>query len=131
MQTRASVIKESVYLIDYLKKNEKQNKSYVVDSKTPGAQKAELEYKIVGTSKTYLLLEIKLHTGRHHQIRVQLSNIGFPIKGDLKYGYPRPNEDGSICLHSRMIEFIHPVSKEKIHIIARPPENKNWDMFKD
>jgi 23S rRNA pseudouridine1911/1915/1917 synthase len=119
----------SVYLTDWLKKNESQNKSYVVSKDSPGASKAELEYRIIGKSKTYLLMEVILHTGRHHQIRVQLANIGYAIKGDLKYGYPRSNEDASICLHARNIKFTHPVSGEKIDLSADPPDNKNWKMF--
>ncbi len=122
--------KDSDYLIDYLKKNEAQNKSYVVNENTAKADKAELEYKVIGKSDNYYLLEVKLYTGRHHQIRVQLANIGSPIKGDLKYGFPRPNTDGSICLHSRKIDFVHPVSKEKIEITADPPEDKIWKQFK-
>ena len=129
VESRKSEVERMVYLTDWLKKNESQNKSYVVAKDSPGSSKAELEYRIIGKSKTYLLLEINLHTGRHHQIRVQLSNTGYPIKGDLKYGYPRSNEDGSICLHSRKVEFIHPVSQEKIELTANPPDNKNWKMF--
>ena len=116
-------------LSDYLKKNEKQNKSYVVSKDVKGSSKAELEYKTVGESDNYLLFEVKLHTGKHHQIRAQLSNIGYAIKGDVKYGFPRPNPDGSICLHSRKIEFIHPVSKIKIELIAKPPDDKSWKVF--
>jgi 23S rRNA pseudouridine1911/1915/1917 synthase len=117
------------HLADYLKKNEKLNKSFVVNSKTPGALKAELDYRIIGQSKSFCLLEIILHTGRHHQIRVQLSNIGCPVKGDLKYGDTRPNPDASICLHSRKTEFIHPVSKKNIEVIAPLPQTRDWQIF--
>jgi 23S rRNA pseudouridine1911/1915/1917 synthase len=84
---------------------------------------------LIGQSKNYFLLEVILLTGRHHQIRTQLSKIGCPIKGDLKYGFERSNPDGSICLHARLVEFTHPVSKEEIHIVAEPPDNKLWSSF--
>jgi 23S rRNA pseudouridine1911/1915/1917 synthase len=95
------------------------------------AQIAELNYKIVGHSDNYFLLEIDLHTGRHHQIRAQLAHLGCPIKGDVKYGDKRTLPDGSICLHARKIEFIHPVSKIKISIIAPLPEGGFWKIFKE
>lgn len=114
--------KERDFLTDYLKKNEAQNKSYVVNPETPEANKAELEYVIIKKSDNYYLLEVKLYTGRHHQIRVQLANIGCPIKGDLKYGFARSNRDGSICLHSRKLEFVHPVSLAKIEVVGSTPE---------
>ena len=117
------------HLIHYLKKNEAQNKSYVYPADTPETYVAELNYKVIGKSDTYYLLEVELLTGRHHQIRVQLAAIGCPIKGDLKYGFPRSNPDGSISLHSRKIEFIHPVKKEPIVIIAQPPKDAVWDYF--
>ncbi len=113
-------------LVNYLKKNEQQNKSYVFDSPGEGRQKAELKYRRIASGDRYDLLEIELLTGRHHQIRAQLAAIGLPIKGDLKYGAPRSNPDGSISLHSRSVEFIHPVSKEQISIVAPVPEDKLW-----
>ncbi len=117
------------HLIHYLKKNEAQNKSYVYPADTPETCRAELNYKVIGKSDTYYLLEVELLTGRHHQIRVQLAAIGCPIKGDLKYGFPRSNPGGSISLHSRRIEFIHPVKKEPVVIIAQPPKDAVWDYF--
>jgi len=115
-------------LENFLIKNQKQNKSYV--RKTPSSQtkKAILNFKVLLNLKRYSLLSINLKTGRHHQIRAQLSHIGYPIKGDLKYGYPRSNSDGSIHLHSRKVNFIHPVSKSNIEIIAKPPNNNIWNL---
>lgn len=120
---------ESGKLLNYLRKNEKQNKSYVVKPDTAGASKAELDYRLIASSQNYHLLEIELHSGKHHQIRVQLAHMGCPVKGDLKYGFPRSNPDGSISLHARMLEFIHPVKKEKITIIAEPPADALWKAF--
>lgn len=117
------------HLIHYLKKNEQQNKSYVYDLPGPGRQKAELKYKVIGQSDRYQLLEVELMTGRHHQIRAQLAHIGMAIKGDLKYGYPRSNPDGSIHLHARLVEFIHPVSGETIIVTAPVPEEKVWQVL--
>jgi 23S rRNA pseudouridine1911/1915/1917 synthase len=113
----------------YLKKNEKQNKSYVVADGTPGAKKASLEYKVLQSSDKYHLLEVKLHTGRHHQIRVQLASMGCIIKGDLKYGFPRSNPNAGIDLHSRFLGFEHPVSKQYISITAPVPDNTLWKYF--
>jgi 23S rRNA pseudouridine1911/1915/1917 synthase len=118
-------------LTHYLKKNEQQNKSYVYDLPGERRLKAELKYRKIASGDRYDLLEVELMTGRHHQIRAQLAEIGFPIKGDLKYGFPRSNPDGSISLHSRLIEFIHPVSKESIHIFADPPDDTIWNYFKN
>lgn len=101
-------------LVHYLVRNEKQNKSYAYDREKPGAKKAVLHYKLIGHSDNYYLLEVDLQTGRHHQIRCQLAKMGCPIKGDLKYGFPRSNPDGSICLHARRVSFVHPVSKMPI-----------------
>ncbi len=110
-------------LVNYLVRNEKQNKSYAYDKEVPGSKKAILHYRLIGRSQNYYLLEIDLKTGRHHQIRCQLAKMGCPIKGDLKYGSPRSNPDGSICLHARYIRFVHPVSKELIEVEAPvPPE---------
>lgn len=113
----------------YLVRNEKQNKSYAYDREKPGAKKAILHYKLIGHSENYFLLEVDLKTGRHHQIRCQLAKIGCPIKGDLKYGFPRSNPDGSICLHARRVSFIHPVSKELIELEAPLPEGNLWSGF--
>lgn len=116
-------------LINYLRKNEKQNKSYICESTAQGAKEAQLEYRLLDESDKYYLLEVKLLTGRHHQIRVQLANIGCIIKGDLKYGARRSNADGSICLHARHICFTHPVSKQEITITAPVPNDTLWKFF--
>jgi len=116
-------------LVHHLRKNEGQNKSYVVDSKTNGAKEAILSYKLIQSSERYHLLEIALETGRHHQIRTQLAAIGCIIKGDVKYGAKRSNEDGSICLHARKISFIHPTTKEEITVVAPTPSEKIWSYF--
>ncbi len=117
------MIPQSQRLVHYLKKNEKNNKAIVFPKATDGAKEAILTYNVIKKLDNYLLLEIDLETGRHHQIRAQLSKIGTPIKGDLKYGSPRSNPDGGINLHARKLEFIHPVTKEKIEIIAPVPQN--------
>lgn len=116
-------------LIHYLKKNETNNKSFAIEQAKDGYLKAVLKYNHLASSEKYHLLEIELETGRHHQIRVQLSKIGCTIKGDLKYGAARSNEDASISLHARNIEFIHPVSKEKINITAPVPKDNLWLYF--
>ncbi len=117
-------------LRDFLLKNEKQNKSYIVDNTVSGSREAILNYKLSQKSDRYSLLEIDLITGRHHQIRAQLSNIGSPIKGDLKYGASRSNRDGSIHLHALCIEFIHPVKNEPMKFTAFPPDNDTlWSFF--
>jgi len=118
-------------LTHYLKKNEARNKTYVYDHEVKGSKKASLSYRIAGRSDRFYLLEVELHSGRHHQIRAQLATIGCPVKGDLKYGYPRSNDDGSICLFARSLEFIHPVKKEKIVIQAPMPEGDVWKFFRD
>ena len=120
--------KSSDKLVNHLIKNKKQNKSYVTNSSNKESKKAILNYKKILDLEKYSLLSVKLETGRHHQIRTQLANIGYPIKGDLKYGYPRSNKDGSILLHSRKISFIHPINKKNIKIIANPPKNNIWDL---
>lgn len=121
------MIPQSQTLTHYLKKNEKNNKAIVYSQETEGAKKAVLTYQILKIMDNYQLLEVDLQTGRHHQIRAQLSKIGVPIKGDLKYGAPRSNPDGGISLHARTLEFIHPVSQELIKINASTPENdKLW-----
>jgi 23S rRNA pseudouridine1911/1915/1917 synthase len=116
-------------LVHYLVRNEKQNKSYAYDKEVKDSKKAILDYKLIGHSQNYYLLEINLKTGRHHQIRCQLAKMGCPIKGDLKYGFPRSNPDGSICLHARRIRFIHPVSKELIDVTAPVPSGNLWNGF--
>lgn len=113
-------------LTHYLVRNEKQNKSYAYDHERANAKKAVLDYKIIGHTDRYTLLEIHLHTGRHHQIRCQLAAIGCPIRGDLKYGAPRSNPDGSISLHARSIRFEHPVSHEEIYVEAPLPDEGPW-----
>ena len=121
---------ESATLIHYLIKNEAQNKSKAFNEVRNGTLRCELSYKLIASSDTYHLLEVLPVTGRHHQIRVQLSTMGFPIKGDLKYGFPRSNADGGIHLHARKIEFIHPIKQEPIEIIAPPPSNDPvWRAF--
>ena len=114
-------------LIHYLKKNPKNNKSTVFSRVTEGSKKAILHYTIIKELDNYFVLKIDLETGRHHQIRAQLSAIKSPIKGDLKYGFNRSNPDGGICLHAREIQFIHPVSKESIHIVADTPNTSIWN----
>lgn len=126
------------HLVHWLVKDEGRNKSFVVDENkltvdsrqlTRGAKRAEMKYRVIGASDQYYLLEVELLTGRHHQIRAQLSAIGCPIKGDLKYGFPRSNKDASIQLHARHIEFEHPVKKEPVIIHADPPKEALWDYF--
>ena len=119
-------IRKKNTLINFLKKNQKQNKSYIVDETTKDSKKAILHYTTLKELDNYSLLEISLETGRHHQIRVQLSNIGCSIKGDLKYCSKRSNSDKSICLHANEISFIHPVSKNEIKIKANTPQNNIW-----
>lgn len=114
-------------LIHYLKRNPKQNKSYAHIKEVPESKKAILDYRILKKLDNYFLLEIDLHTGRHHQIRSQLSAIGCPIKGDLKYGFDRSNKDASIHLHARKLAFIHPVSNDQIKVVANPPNDAIWN----
>ena len=114
-------------LINYLKKNPKNNKSSVFHKEISGSKKAILHYKVIKKLDNYSLLEVDLETGRHHQIRAQLSSIGCSIKGDLKYGFNRSNKDGSIHLHAKKIEFTHPVTKEKIMISAPTPNEVIWN----
>lgn len=116
-------------LVHYLVRNEKQNKSYAYDKEVKNSKKAVLHYKLIGHSQNYYLLEVDLKTGRHHQIRCQLAKMGCPIKGDLKYGSPRSNPDGSICLHARTVQFVHPVSKEMTRLTAPVPEGNLWNGF--
>ena len=114
-------------LTDWLTRNERQNKSYAHEREVPGAKKAVLKYKVRAVADNYMLIEVTLLTGRHHQIRCQLSHMGCPIKGDLKYGAPRSNPDGSISLLSRRVEFVHPVSKENIVAYADVPDDRLWN----
>ena len=113
-------------LDNWLVRNEKQNKSYVYDKEKPNAKRSRLHYQVIGATDRYTLIEVHLMTGRHHQIRSQLAHIGCPIKGDLKYGAKRSNPDGSISLLARRVEFIHPVSKEKIIVEAPLPNDNIW-----
>lgn len=113
----------------FLRKNEKQNKANVFDRHVKGSQEASLTYRLAGRSDRYFLLEIELHSGRHHQIRAQLAKIGCPVKGDLKYGFPRSNNDGSISLFARRLELVHPVRKVRIEICAPLPETDVWKHF--
>lgn len=122
--------KTSDTLINFLKKDTKKNKSFVYKKEIEGSKNAILHYNVIKKLENYFLVEIDLETGRHHQIRAQLSHIGSPIKGDLKYGFPRSNKDGSISLHARKIRFTHPVSKEDIEITAATPKNIIWDACK-
>lgn len=118
-------------LIHYLIKNEKQNKSYASSVNKPGHLICELDYKLLASSERYHLLEVTPLTGRHHQIRVQLSAMGCIIKGDLKYGAKRSNPDGSICLHARRLEFVHPVKNERVVIEAPVPEDNLWRAMRE
>ncbi len=120
---------ESGHLVHYLKKNQQKNKSFAYNEAGKDRLKAELLYTYIAKSDKYYLLDVELLTGRHHQIRVQLSTIGCPVKGDLKYGAPRSNKNASIHLHARSLEFIHPVKKEKVLIEAKPPRDAVWDYF--
>lgn len=123
--------KDKGFLTHYLKKDSYRNKSFVTSKNDSEAKISKLEYKTVGKFGNYWLLRIKLYTGRHHQIRVQLNHIGCRIVGDIKYGFPEPNSDKSICLHCHTIEFIHPVSKEQIRITADLPHIPEWDIIRD
>ena len=116
-------------LIHYIVRNSANNKSVAYPKEIKGSKLAKLDYKVIGKSDKYYLLEIALHTGRHHQIRAQLAAIGLHIKGDLKYGFARSNPDGGIHLHARKIVFTHPVKKEELTIIAPPPHDTVWDYF--
>lgn len=120
---------EEATLTHWIVRNEKQNKSYAYDKEVKNSKKAQLHYRVIGASDRYTLVEVHLMTGRHHQIRCQLAKIGCPIKGDLKYGAQRSNPDGSISLLSRFVEFIHPVSKEKITATAPLPSDPLWKVF--
>jgi 23S rRNA pseudouridine1911/1915/1917 synthase len=116
-------------LVHFLTRNESRNKTFVSEKEAVGSQRAELRYTVLASSNSFHLLSVHLLTGRHHQIRAQLAAIGCPIRGDLKYGYPRSNPDGSISLHAVSLEFIHPVSKILVQVNARPPHEAVWDAF--
>ena len=118
-------------LVNYIVRDEKRNISVSYPREVKNSQKAILRYRLIDKSDRYSLLAVKLETGRHHQIRSQLKAIGVHIKGDLKYGAPRSNRDGGICLHSRSISFIHPVRKERVEIIAPLPDSDIWPVFKE
>lgn len=120
---------ESSTLTHWLTRNEKTNTAKAYDREVPNSKKAVLDYRLIAASDRYFLLEITLHTGRHHQIRCQLAKMGCPIKGDLKYGAPRSNPDGSICLHARHLELEHPVSHELLSITAPVPQDALWRAF--
>lgn len=118
--------KQADTLVHFLKRNEKSNTSKAFGKEVPDSKKASLDYKVIRELKNHYALEINLHTGRHHQIRAQLSAIGCPIKGDLKYGFDRSNPDGGIHLHARKLAFVHPVKKEAIEIVAPVPDDVVW-----
>ena len=121
--------KDSDILTHYIVRDSQANKSTAYMKEVKGSKKAVLKYTLLASSERYHLLGIELYTGRHHQIRAQLKAIGLHIKGDLKYGFPRSNPDGGICLHARRIEFTHPVRKERLTIVAPPPRDALWDWF--
>ncbi len=122
--------KESGQITSYLKKNSKQNKSYTYANEVKDSKLAVLNYKVINKSDSFYLLEIDLQTGRHHQIRAQLAEIACTIKGDVKYGYKRPNFDKGISLHARKVTFIHPIKKEEITVVADYPVENTWKYFK-
>lgn len=119
------------HLTHFLRKNEAFNKSFVVSPGSANSKQAELSYKYIASGKTLHLLEVDLHTGRHHQIRVQLASIGLTIRGDVKYGARRPNKDGSICLHAYRLRFDHPVGGKLVEVNAPLPDTPEWNAFRD
>lgn len=121
--------KKEARLVHYIIRNSENNKSIAYSIEKNGSKVAKLDYRLIASGDKYHLLEIDLHTGRHHQIRAQLAAVGLHIKGDLKYGAARSNPDGGISLHARKVVFIHPVKKEEITIIAPPPKDSLWDFF--
>lgn len=124
--------KEQGSLMHYMWKDQKKNKSFCYDKEKKDSKLAELSYELIAKSDNFYLLQVNLKTGRHHQIRAQLAKMGCPIRGDLKYGFPRSNPDGGISLHARSLSLIHPVKKEPIEIIAKTPENdKVWSFFEN
>ncbi len=130
--TEGAPKEEEGTLVHYLLRDGKTNRTAAYDAPRGDAKKAELSYKLLGSSTNYKLLEVKLITGRHHQIRAQLAKIGCPVKGDLKYGAKRSNQGGGISLHSRSVEFVHPVRKEPVKIVAPVPQDDNlWRFFEE
>ena len=127
--TRNRPPEEEATLTHWITRNTQQNKSYASDREKPNSKKAMLRYRLIGCTDNYHLLEVQLMTGRHHQIRCQLAHIGCPIKGDLKYGAQRSNPDGSICLHARRVEFVHPVTKQTVVAEAPLPTLPPWNAF--
>lgn len=127
--TRNRPPEEEATLTHWITRNTQQNKSYAADRERPNSKKATLRYRLIGCTDNYYLLEVQLMTGRHHQIRCQLAHIGCPIKGDLKYGAQRSNPDGSICLHARRVEFVHPVTKQTVVAEAPLPTLPPWNAF--
>lgn len=127
--TRNKPVEKEGTLTNYIYSVEKNNKSYISSSPENGALKAVLDYRVISESDNYHLIEVELHTGRKHQIRVQLSSIGCPIKGDLKYGYQRSNPDGGISLQSHRIVFVHPISGELIDVTAPVPKENLWEVL--
>ena len=127
--TRQKTRPEKGKLVDWMIKDTAKNISKVCTEDVEGAKKAELSYRYLGTLNRHHLIEVTPKTGRPHQIRVQLSNVGSPIRGDIKYGYKQPNQDASIHLHARKLYFIHPVKKEPIELIAGLPETEFWEQF--
>ena len=127
--TKGIPVPAEAELESWILRNEKMNKSFSYPKEVKGSKRAVLHYRLAAASQNYNLIEVELKTGRHHQIRCQLSSIGCPIKGDLKYGAQRSNPDGSISLHARYIEFVHPVSKEQIAITAPLPDDRLWQSF--
>ena len=124
------VPKESTALLThYLSRNEKQNKAYAYKEERPGTKRATLDYRTLSVGERYALLEVNLHTGRHHQIRCQLADVGCPVKGDLKYGAPRSNPDAGISLHARRIAFDHPVRHVPVEVVAPYPARDIWHVF--
>jgi 23S rRNA pseudouridine1911/1915/1917 synthase len=118
-------------LAQWIIKDEKTNKSKVFKKEPPDGKSARLNYRIIAKIGVESLVEIRPHTGRPHQIRAQMASIGAPVKGDIKYGFDKPNSDKSICLHAHKLEFLHPVKKVDIVIEARPPETPEWGNFKE
>ena len=127
--TKGIPVPAEAELESWILRNEKMNKSFSYPKEVKGSKRAVLYYRLAAASQNYNLIEVELKTGRHHQIRCQLSSIGCPIKGDLKYGAQRSNPDGSISLHARYIEFVHPVSKELIAVTAPLPKDRLWQSF--
>ncbi|MDR2407865.1 MAG: RluA family pseudouridine synthase [Bacteroidales bacterium] len=129
VKKQPAILKDT--LVHYLYKDERKNKIFVSKEPKDGYLRAELNYEYLISSDTYHLLNIELITGRHHQIRAQLAAMGSPIRGDMKYGFPRSNQDASICLHARSLSFIHPVTLHTIFIKANPPDERLWNHFMD